>query len=162
MFKLKKLFNSKKRRALKGYMTLEASLIMPWVVFLFIFLIYMSFYLYDKCVLFQDSYSLCLRGSVQKEDDGAVKYVNAHMAEKFGSKYFGVGKVIGSVKQSGKEIRVEGECNVKIPFDNFLTFSREKGWHIKTEASAQIINPTDIIRKCRMAENLIKKAGGEK
>ena len=144
-----------RKLTLKGYMSLEASFIMPWVIFLFVFMIYTSFYLYDKCILFQDAYTLCLRGSVQKEDGGALKYINEHMAEKFGSKYFGVGHVDGSAGQSGKEIKVIGTCTVKVPIDNFLTFSKESGWEIKTEAKAQIINPTRVIRKCRIAENII-------
>lgn len=155
------MFKHKERRiALKGYMTLEASFIMPWVIFIFVFLIYSSFYLYDKCVLFQDAYTLCLRASVQKEDGGAMKYINEHMTEKFGSKYFGVGNIDGSARRSGQEIRLVGKCAVKIPFDNFLTFSGESGWQIQTEAKAWVINPTKVIRKCRIAENLIKKAGG--
>lgn len=154
------MFKHKKRKfALKGYMSLEASFIMPWVIFLFVFLIYTSFYLYDKCVLFQDAYMLCLRGSVQKEEGGALKYVNEHMMEKFGSKYFGVGRVDAKAEQSGQEIRVIGTCSVKIPIAHFLTMSNKSGWQIQTEAKAQIINPTKIIRKCRMAEKIIDKAG---
>ncbi|MBD5521510.1 MAG: pilus assembly protein [Lachnospiraceae bacterium] len=146
--------------ALKGYMTLEASFIMPWVIFLFAFLIYACFYLYDKCVLFQDAYVLALRGSVQKEEAEVLEYVNGHMSKQFGSKYFGVGRVEGRVEKSKTEIKVIGSCSVKIPFDNFLTFSKEGGWQISMQAAAQIINPTKVIRKCRMAENIIEKVGG--
>ena len=155
------MFEHKKRKiVLRGYMSIEASFIMPWVIFLFVFLMYTSFYLYDKCVLFQDSYTVCMRGSIQKEDGKVLQYVNEHMAEQFGNKYFGVGKVEGKAERSGDEVRVIGTCSVKIPFDNFLTFSNESGWNIQTEAKAQIINPTKIIRKCRMAENIIDNIGG--
>ena len=155
MFKHKKV-----KRALKGYMSLEASFIMPWTIFLFVFLIYSSFYLYDKCVLFQDAYTLCLRGSVQKEEGGAIKYVNEHMTEKFGNKYFGVGRITGRAEQSVQEIKVIGECKLKIPFDNFLTMAKRSGWEIQVETRAQMINPTKIIRKCRIAENFFYNAGG--
>ena len=37
----------------RGVMTVEASFLVSWTVFLFVFLIYLSFYSYDKCVLFQ-------------------------------------------------------------------------------------------------------------
>ena len=155
------MFKHKKRKpALKGYMSIEASFIMPWVIFLFVFLIYTSFYLYDKCVLYQDAYTLCLRGSVQKEDGGALKYVNKHMREQFGSKYFGVGRVDARAEQSGQEIRVIGACSLKVPISNFLTMSKADAWLIQTEAKAQIINPVKIIRKCRMTEKIINKVGG--
>lgn len=150
----------KRKHALKGYMSLEASFIMPWVIFLFVFLIYTSFYLYDKCVLYQDAYTLCLRGSVQKADDEVLKYVNEHMTEKFGNKYFGAGRIDARAERTGDEIRVIGACTVKIPVDNFLTLSGKGGWQIQTEAKAQIINPTKIIRKCRMAGKFIDNLGG--
>ena len=149
-----------RNKALKGYMSLEASFIMPWVIFLFAFLFYSSFYLYDKCVLFQDAYVLVLRGSVQKEETEVLEYVNEHMSAQFGSKYFGVGRVEGKAEKSKQEIKVIGRCSVKIPFDNFLTLSKESGWQIFTQTTAQTINPTKVIRKCRIAENIIEKVGG--
>lgn len=143
------------RKYVKGYMTVEAGFIIPWVIFLFVFLIYGSFYLYDKCVLFQDVYTICFRGSIQKEEGEVLSYINTHMNEQFGRKYFGVGKVEGNAEQSGKKVYVSGTCGVKVPFMHFLTMAGNSGWQIQTEAMAQIMNPTKMIRKCRMAENVI-------
>lgn len=141
--------------SVKGYMTLEASFIMPWVIFMFIFLIYTSFYVYDKCVLFQDAYTLCLRGSVQKEEDGAVNYINNHMSGQFGKKYFGTDKVQGSVEQHSREVKIYAECRVRLPLNNFMTMTGEEGWQIHTDAKAWKINPTKLLRKCRMVENIL-------
>lgn len=145
------------KKGAAGYMTLEAAFIIPWVIFLFVFLIYTGFYFYDKCVLFQDIYALGFRGSIQKEENTALDYINAHMKEQFGSKYFGVGKVQGSVVKQGQEIKVYGTCTVKIPFHHFFTMADKSGWKIETEAKAKILNPTRIIRKCRMAESLLQE-----
>ncbi|MBD5453046.1 MAG: hypothetical protein HDR30_01795 [Lachnospiraceae bacterium] len=150
--------NGKKRtwyKNMRGYMTLEAAFIIPWTVFLFVFLIYVSFYLYDKCVLFQDAYMVCFRASVQKEENGVSEYLSAHMETQFGKKYFGTGTIEKSAQQSDKEVRVHGECSVKVPFPHFLAMPQAGGWQIQTEAKAQIINPAQIIRKCRMAENVV-------
>lgn len=150
--------NDKKRiryKNMRGYMTLEAAFIIPWTVFLFVFLIYASFYLYDKCVLFQDVYTVCFRASVQKEENGVSEYLSSHMETQFGKKYFGTGTIEKSAQQSDKEVRVYGICSVKVPFPNFLTMPQAGGWQIQTEAKAQIINPTKVIRKCRMAENIL-------
>ena len=78
-------------------MTLEASFLITWTLFLFVLIIYLSFYSYDKCVLFQDAYTVCFRGSIQKKEDKVVPYIDAHMQKQFGKKYFGVGKVTGTV-----------------------------------------------------------------
>lgn len=147
------------RRTAKGYMTLEASFIITWTVFLFVLLIYLSFYSYDKCVLFQDAYTVCFRGSIQKDEGQVVPYINSHMQRQFGKKYFGVGKVKGSVDRNGNTTSVTGECQVKVPVRQFLTMQNREGWKIRTRAKAQIINPTKMIRRSRMAENVISEFG---
>lgn len=135
-------------------MTVEASFIITWTVFLFVFLIYLSFYSYDKCVLFQDAYAVCFRGSIQKEEDRVVPYINAHMKEQFGKKYFATGEVHGSVDRRGSVTDVTGECQVKVPIRAAFTMHEKSGWTIRTRARAQIVNPTHIIRKSRWFENI--------
>lgn len=140
---------------MNGYMTVEAGFLIPWVVFLFVFLIYAGFYLYDKCVLFQDAYTVCFRGSIQKEEGGPSAYINAHMKEQFGEKYFGTGDVQGSVRNQGQEVVVSGTCEIRVPVGHFLTMPGESGWRIQAEARARVENPTKLIRRCRMAEKAL-------
>lgn len=143
----------------KGFMTLEASLIITWTVFLFVLLIYLSFYSYDKCVLFQDAYTVCFRGSIQKEEEQVVPYIDEHMQKQFGKKYFGVGRVTGTVDRNGNTTSVTGECQVKVPVRQHFTMYDKTGWQIRTKARAQIINPTKLIRRSRMAENVLSRIG---
>lgn len=143
------------RKRVNGYMTLEASFIISWTVFLFVLLIYLSFYSYDKCVLFQDAYAVCFRGSIQKEDGQVAPYIDAHIQKQFGKKYFGVGRVTGTVDKNGNTTSVTGECQVKTPVRQLFTMHDKAGWKIQTRAKAQIINPTKMIRKSRMAGNVI-------
>lgn len=146
-----------RKRKMKGYMTVEAGFIIPWVIFLFIFLIYVGFYLYDKCVLFQDAYTVCFRGSIQKKEDEALVYINAHMKEQFGEKYFGTGGVQKNARREGQEVIVSASCGVRVPVAHFLIMAGEEGWKVQTEARAYIMNPTKIIRRCRMAENALNR-----
>lgn len=143
------------RKMRKGYMSVEATFIITWTIFLFVFLIYLSFYSYDKCVLFQDAYAVCFRGSIQKQEDKVVPYISAHIQEQFGRKYFGVGQVHGAVDREGHTTSVTGECQVKVPIHHFFTLYDKKGWNIRTQARAQIVNPTKVIRKCRWVSNMI-------
>lgn len=143
------------RKMRKGYMSVEASFIITWTVFIYVFLIYLSFYSYDKCVLFQDAYAVCFRGSIQKQEDSVVPYISAHIQEQFGRKYFGVEKVYGTVDRDGHTTSVIGECQVKVPIRQFFTLHDKSGWKIRTQAKAQIINPTKIIRKCRWVGNMM-------
>lgn len=136
-----------------GYMTVEAAFLITWTMFVFVLLIYLSFYSYDKCVLFQDAYTVCFNGSIQKDEDQVVPYIDAHMQKQFGKKYFGVGKVQGTVDKNGHTTIVTGECQVKVPIRQLFTMHDMAGWKIHTKAKAQIINPTKVIRKCRWAGN---------
>ena len=141
------------KRMTRGYMTVEASFIVTWTIFLFVLLIYLSFYSYDKCVLFQDAYAVCFRGSIQKKEEQVVPYINAHMEEQFGSKYFGVGQVHGTVDKNGNTTSVTGECQVKVPVRQMFTMDDKAGWLFSTQARSQIINPSKVIRRCRWVKN---------
>lgn len=147
------------RKMAKGYMTIEAVCIVTWTVFLLVFLIYLSFYSYDKCVLYQDSYAVCFRGSIQKDEGQIVPYIHSRIQEQFGKKYFGVGTVTGTVNQEGKTVSVMGECQVQVPVHSMFTMSGAEGWRIRTQARAQIINPTKQIRKYRMIKNAVEYLG---
>ena len=138
-----------------GYMSVEASFLITWTLFIFVLLIYLYFYTYDKCVLFQDAYTVCFRGSIQKDEDRVVPYINAHIQEQFGRKYFGTGEVHGSVDRNGHVTDVYGECQVKVPIRSLFTMYDKSGWRIRTQARAQIINPTHIIQKSRWIGNVI-------
>lgn len=142
------------RKKAAGYMTVEASFIITWTLFVFVFLIYLSFYSYDKCVLFQDAYAVCFRGSIQKQEDSIVSYISAHLKEQFGKKYFATGEVHGSVDRNGNVTDVIGECQVKVPIRTAFTMYNQSGWKIRTRARAQIVNPTHIIRKSRWVGNM--------
>ena len=143
------------RKTAKGYMTVEASFLITWTMFVFVLLIYLSFYSYDKCVLFQDAYTVCFRGSIQKDENQVVPYIDANMQKQFGKKYFGVGKVQGTVDKDGHTTSVTGECQVKIPIRQVFTMQGKGGWTIRTKAKAQIINPTKMIRICRWVGNVV-------
>lgn len=145
------------KKTARGYMTIEASFIITWTIFLFALLIYLSFYSYDKCVLFQDAYTVCFRGSIQKKETQVVSYINAHIKEQFGKKYFGVGQVHGRVDRDGNTTSVEGECQVKVPVRQLFTLYDKEGWKISTRARAQIINPTKVIRRGRLVRNILRE-----
>lgn len=46
-----------------GYLTVEAAFIMPVILLLYLILIVCGFYLYNRCVISQDSYLVAFRGS---------------------------------------------------------------------------------------------------
>lgn len=80
-----------------GYLTVEASFVMPIVLFLYMLVILCGFYLYNRCVISQDNYLLAFRGSrftdaaenygeviygEMKETDPDESYLKSRMAKK--------------------------------------------------------------------------------
>lgn len=82
------------RKTAKGYMTLEASFLITWTLFLFVLIIYLSFYSYDKCVLFQDAYTVCFGEHTEERGQGCALHRCAH-AEAIREKIFRRGKSDG-------------------------------------------------------------------
>lgn len=50
-------------KKVNGYLTVEASFVVPFVLFLYLLVILLAFFLYNRCVISQDLYLLALRGS---------------------------------------------------------------------------------------------------
>ena len=51
---------------MKGYMTLEAAMVFPAAFALVIMLLYVTFFLYDKCKMTQDLYTAAYRQSIAR------------------------------------------------------------------------------------------------
>ena len=92
-----------KRMEAEAYFTVEAALIVPVVVCIFVMIIYLSFYLYDRCVLTQDCYVLSYRQSIEKGK--ADRAGTAAAKDQFGQKLFMLSSM-QTEKSEGKKTRV--------------------------------------------------------
>lgn len=52
---------------MKGYFTIEATLIFPIVFFVYVFLLYIGMFQYDRCMMEQDIRRIALRGSTMTD-----------------------------------------------------------------------------------------------
>lgn len=139
-----------KKIKMYGYMTIEASAIIPMTVFLIVFIIYLSFYLYNLCLLKQVAYTSALRGSqILTGTDAEIKtYVEAQIEQLIGEKLI-------LVESWEKEVSVSlGNVEVKLYGDMnplFLNnFGLETTWDLKSEGLAKRIDPVTFIRLIRM------------
>ena len=103
-------------RRYKGYMTLEASLLMPMVICIMALLIYFTYYLYGRCIISEDAYILAFRASTSEK--GGVSYDPAgYVAERSdqvaGKKYFGSQPPVFEAQIDGKDVRVVGRSNTR-------------------------------------------------
>ena len=151
-YKIKK----EKREHVNGYFTIEASLIIPLVIFLISGIFYLTFFLYDRCIASQDAYLLAFRGSLccDKNAGEIEQYVHRLAKEQLGERYIASIGLQNSVyaDNSAVEVTIEG-CVNAVYTKQLLTKSR---WDFQEHAKAERICPVKLIRSFR----LIKKIGG--
>jgi len=138
------------KRGLKGSFTIEVSYIMPLVIFLIWNILFLSFFLYDKCVLMQGSYCTALRTErffgkeTEKEEEAKEKYRQAVEQKII------CGAISGKKEVTSKGITVESELNMQAPGGLFYL----SDWQGQEKQTAEVYEPVAFIRKCRKGENL--------
>lgn len=136
-------------RKLKGYFTVEASFIMPLVLFLYLLIILATLFLYCRCVISQDNFLLGMRaGSFTqgRENYGEVIY-GEDEKDSWQAKDYVMERL--SYKRSFYPFfpSEEGEC--KISKEAALVQTRQKALNGMITKKIQRVNPVEIIREGR-------------
>jgi hypothetical protein len=147
-------------RGFKGYMTLEATLIVPMVICIFALIIYCANYMYARCILSQDCYLLAFEAT--SNDLGTTFESLADLEQKGMSlatkKYFGNRQPSFSVTGSmEKEVRASGETETKHgTFAKYFLMPHE-GWGLEASFTAKKRNYAGHIRKVKRVTDLGKE-----
>lgn len=122
-------------------------MIMPLVIILTGMILYLTFYLYDRCVVEEDAYILAFRGSLRCEKDALEieRYVMTESVGKLDGKYIGVAHLNSTAKADSKTVTVEVKGTMEAT-----------GWDFGAKRQAQRICPTDCIRKVRLGKKIKK------
>ena len=158
--KRNRLFTQKQE--MNGYMTVEASLIIPMILCIFVILIYAAFFLYDRCCFNQDAYILCFRESIRKDEE-TVRGPDPQKAlegknRQFGTKYFAARNVSVSSSADREWVRIEGSASTLPPvFGNYFLMP-ENIWLMRFGSSARYSDPPFNIRAFRRRVFLVSKA----
>jgi len=151
-------------RKIGAYFTVEASCILPMVLMIFVIIIYLAFYLYDRCLFAQDSYILCYRESYVKDGGDRTEELRARAFRQFGTKYFALRGHSFQTAEEKNGITMQGSAFL-IPhaFSGSLPMP-ERIWNIPYSAEAKYTDPPFDIRRYRriryIAARLIKAASG--
>ncbi|MBP3737274.1 MAG: hypothetical protein J6I56_09680 [Lachnospiraceae bacterium] len=120
----------------KAYMTVEASFVIPFVLFLFAGLIRLAFFQYDRCAYDQDAYIACFRESLRKEDGAGAAELGKRAQEQFGGKYLMAGTPSMTATEQGRWLILDGRGSAA-------------GWGTLFSARAKRIDPPAGIRRYR-------------
>ncbi len=144
------------RKNCYGYMTVEASFIIPWVVFIIVWIIYLGYFEYDRCLLFQDNYMLASQtASAIRTTDGQSEWMHAHMRDQFGKKYMGTGRVDASGEVTGSQVTVLSSLSVRHPLIYHAGMIPSSNWHISDEVHVDNYSFTRRIRLFRIAGRVL-------
>lgn len=135
-----------------GYLTVEASLIMPVVLYVCIFIIYTGFFMYDRCLMKQDAYRAALRGSSVYRNSNQKVYNTAYeaMSEFAGEQYIAAEWEYEMAVQSTVQVSVKG--SIRMPFRGIAELVGAEEWKIQEMAESKCISPVIFIRMCRGLE----------
>lgn len=105
-----------------AYFTVEAALLLPFLMMCIVFMIFLSFYCYDRCILEQCAYAAALRGSSNCFDNTHEAYKETVAAAEtlIEKKLFAIQNVNTTVRVSAATVTVSYMCEINMPGNNWL------------------------------------------
>lgn len=141
-----------KRKAceLEGSITMEASFLLPLIVYLIWNCVFLCFFVYDQCIVMQGSYCSALRAERLIADNSEKR---AMLEEKYRQTVENR-KVMCNIRSqkelSDQRILIDAEINMKAPGGGFFFSNWKSGQHQAVEK----FEPVTFIRMCRKAEDV--------
>lgn len=134
----------------RGSFTIEAAVIISFLVFVITGFLFLSFFLYDRCVVERAAAMAALRGSEAIWEDNNIRYQRADEAvnDILTGRLLGADSVEKSVKVSGNQVIV----SLSMKF---------KWWEFQAKAEKRAVNPVLFIRNCRKGLELIQNGKKE-
>lgn len=138
----------KKRK--NAYMTIEASLVIPFIIGGILLLLYLGFYLYNSCVIQQAAYIAALRGSqlLNASSSEIETYVQQQLENLLINQILAEENIEKEVSVSAGKVKARINSNMKMPLTEWISL-RIDFWSIESEAEVSRLNPVDIIRNVR-------------
>lgn len=139
-----------------GYMTLEASFIMPVTVILITAIMYLAFYLYTVAFLNQAAYIAAFRASLCDEGNVEAEAAAARELDKLlNESVLPISGLERQINVSAVSVNVSLQANLALPAPGLQLVS-EKEWDITAEKKALIRDAAAFIRAARRIGDFIE------
>lgn len=129
----------------KGYMTIEASVIIPITIGITVLSVLLTFFLYNHCVCYQGLYISALRGQqLRWEDNNTVRgKVDESLSELLSNQVY---EYVSSAEASVSLVKINIECDVNISNRVGPLGLYERGFTGSREVSVVRFDPVGVIR----------------
>ncbi len=110
------------KRREKAYFTVEAALVLPMVILFTTVMIFMAFYVHDRCIMEQSAYEAALRGTGNNIKDAQEAYKEAQLAagRLTDERLFAIKNFTYSVAVTADIVRVAYHCEINMPLLSWL------------------------------------------
>lgn len=134
-----------------AYFTVEAALVVPMVISTILFIIYMLFFQYDRCLMEQDMGALIIWGcSVESSDEEKFKEsIRERIQGIYQEKYVAWEMTTLRTRLQQNNFSVEAEGKLTFPFAEWNFWDVENVWGAEVSYSCQRLSPLAFIRLCR-------------
>lgn len=137
-----------------AYFTVEAAFLIPVVLCLFAFVIYLAFFMYDRCLLTQDSYQMALYESEWKsseDKDGSSGFSPDKL------RYFMLKALNIEGQKKGKNYTAQASASVHTMFGHGMIGLGRADWDLTSESTARVSDPPKAFRTYRRSVRVAEK-----
>lgn len=129
----------------RGSFTVEAAVVISFLVFVIAIVISLSLFVYNKCSMERAAAMAALRGSQAVWEDQNIRYGRAEkgIGEMLSDNLLGEPQVQTSIAVKGNDIEVA----LKMQYQQ---------WEFQSETAKKAVNPVVFIRNCRKLEGVIQ------
>ena len=132
-----------------GYFTVEAALIMPMVILFMTTMLFVGFYVYDRCMLEHCAYEAAVRGSssLYRSNEEAYEITKKAVDTLPANKIFAARNLEYAISVTDSQIQVVYECDVNVPLLQWLReYTQETNFHIHAVGKAPRGRQVKLIR----------------
>lgn len=142
-----------------AYMTVEAALLFPFVIGSILFVIYMLFFQYDRCLLDQDMGAMALWGStIQNSDTEALEAeIQKRVAGVYKEKYMMWRFSALDAALDKNRFSAKGAGAVSFPFAGLNFWGGGNVWSAQAAYSYSRLAPVIFIRTCHRFQEAVER-----
>lgn len=153
----KKINSVKAAGCFQASMTVEASFLLPLIFFLILNILYLSFFIYDQCILMQGCYVTALRMERLECGEGEKQRIADEKFSRSTVKRLASANVEKQIEITDTQVKVSAAVSMRAPGISFF----QSFWQGRQEQTADSWYPKRFIRRCRSAKGLLGLSNGE-
>lgn len=141
------------RKSVKGSMTVEASVVLPILVYILLLIVYLSFYVYSRYALSLDAYISVFRGSRSNLlTENTYETVDNTMEDLTKEPLPGLGGIRYEIESGIWKNAIEVKSSIRIPFAQSVI---NRIYPVRINIYAERTEPALFLRNCRKIEKLL-------